>query len=245
MPRAGCVARGLLRLASRPPTTRAVADRACWSRPGHTGAQPWHLRRSRIQASSAWTMASKSVASRWPGRSGRPTHSLRGRAGGRQQPRLDAAQPGHRCGPGDHWSARATGPTPPAPGQTARRQGLPLPQMSQGAAAPGISPRIARRGAVSSQRLGRHRWKVERTLVWLLGCRLSVRYERRADLLRGCCTWPAPCCACGRSGEARLNSWSDSGDQGCERWRTQPLLGSAHGPPSSLGSAYHGGNQMG
>jgi hypothetical protein len=82
--------------------------------------------------------------------------------------------------------------------------------------------------------------------VWLLGCRrLSVRYERRADLLRGCCTWPAPCCACGRSGEARLNSWSDSGDQGCERWRTQPLLGSAHGPPSSLGSAYHGGNQMG
>ena len=48
----------------------------------------------------------------------------------------------------------------------------------------GISPRIARRGIESSTRLGRHRWKVERSLAWLLGCRrLTVRYERRADLL--------------------------------------------------------------
>ncbi len=50
----------------------------------------------------------------------------------------------------------------------------------------GITPRIARRGIESSERLGRHRWVVERTLAWLLGCRrLGVRYERRADLLRG------------------------------------------------------------
>jgi len=50
----------------------------------------------------------------------------------------------------------------------------------------GITPRIARRGIDSSARLGRHRWVVERTLAWLLGCRrLGVRYERRADLLRG------------------------------------------------------------
>jgi transposase len=50
----------------------------------------------------------------------------------------------------------------------------------------GITPRIARRGLESSQRLGRHRWKVERSLAWLLGCRrLQVRYERRADLLQG------------------------------------------------------------
>ena len=49
-----------------------------------------------------------------------------------------------------------------------------------------IVPRIARRGIDSSERLGRHRWVVERTLSWLLGCRrLAVRYERRADLLRG------------------------------------------------------------
>jgi IS5 family transposase len=50
----------------------------------------------------------------------------------------------------------------------------------------GITPRIARRGFDSSQRLGRHRWVVERTLAWLLGFRrLGVRYERRADLLQG------------------------------------------------------------
>jgi IS5 family transposase len=50
----------------------------------------------------------------------------------------------------------------------------------------GISPRIARRGVESNRRLGRHRWKVERTLAWPLGCRrLTLRYKRRADLLQG------------------------------------------------------------
>jgi transposase len=50
----------------------------------------------------------------------------------------------------------------------------------------GITPRIARRGVDSSERLGRYRWIVERTLAWLLGFRrLGVRYERRADLLLG------------------------------------------------------------
>ncbi len=49
-----------------------------------------------------------------------------------------------------------------------------------------IAGRIARRGVDSSERLGRHRWVVERSLSWLLGCRrLGVRYERRADLLQG------------------------------------------------------------
>ena len=48
----------------------------------------------------------------------------------------------------------------------------------------GICPRIARRGVESSARLGRHRWKVERSLAWLLANRrLTVRYERRADIL--------------------------------------------------------------
>jgi transposase len=46
----------------------------------------------------------------------------------------------------------------------------------------GITPRIARRGIESSQRLGRHRWVVERTMSWLYGCRrLHRRYERKAD----------------------------------------------------------------
>jgi transposase len=49
-----------------------------------------------------------------------------------------------------------------------------------------ITPRLARRSIDSSERLGRHRWVVERSLAWLLGCRrLSMRYERRADLLQG------------------------------------------------------------
>ena len=47
----------------------------------------------------------------------------------------------------------------------------------------GIRPRIARRGVESSQRLGRHRWVVERTHAWLNRMRrLGVRYERRADI---------------------------------------------------------------
>ncbi len=51
---------------------------------------------------------------------------------------------------------------------------------------PGITPRIDRRGIDSSERLVQHRWVVERTCSWLLGCRrLGVRYERRADLLQG------------------------------------------------------------
>ncbi len=47
----------------------------------------------------------------------------------------------------------------------------------------GIKARIARRGIDSSERLGRHRWVVERTLSWLNRFRrLKVRYERRADV---------------------------------------------------------------
>ncbi len=47
----------------------------------------------------------------------------------------------------------------------------------------GIKARIARRGVASSERLGRHRWVVERTLSWLNRYRrLKVRYERRADI---------------------------------------------------------------
>jgi transposase len=43
-----------------------------------------------------------------------------------------------------------------------------------------ITPRIARRGVESSQRLGRRRWIVESALSWLLGRRrLTLRYERK------------------------------------------------------------------
>ena len=46
-----------------------------------------------------------------------------------------------------------------------------------------IKVRIARRGVEPSERLGRHRWVVERTLSWLSRFRrLRVRYERRLDI---------------------------------------------------------------
>lgn len=47
----------------------------------------------------------------------------------------------------------------------------------------GIKARIARRGVESSQRLGRHRWVVERGFSWLYRFRrLTVRYERQSDI---------------------------------------------------------------
>nr|WP_239157378.1 IS5 family transposase [Actinocatenispora thailandica] len=46
-------------------------------------------------------------------------------------------------------------------------------------AARGIKVRIARKGVESSQRLGRHRWVVERTMSWLVNYRrLTRRYDR-------------------------------------------------------------------
>jgi transposase len=46
----------------------------------------------------------------------------------------------------------------------------------------GIMPRIARREVDSSSRLGRHRWRIERTLSWL-SCyrRLAVRWDRDSE----------------------------------------------------------------
>ncbi len=47
----------------------------------------------------------------------------------------------------------------------------------------GITARIARRGIESSERLGQHRWVVERTLSWINRFRrLKVGYERRDDI---------------------------------------------------------------
>jgi transposase len=49
----------------------------------------------------------------------------------------------------------------------------------------GIKVRIARRGIESSQKLGRHRWVVERTMSWLLDFRrLALRYDRTHSTLR-------------------------------------------------------------
>jgi transposase len=46
-----------------------------------------------------------------------------------------------------------------------------------------IKNRIARKGIESTEKLGRHRWIVERTLGWLSKYRrLTIRYERREDI---------------------------------------------------------------
>ena len=46
-----------------------------------------------------------------------------------------------------------------------------------------IRSRIARPKVDSSERLGRHRWVVERSFAWLDQMkRLAMRYERRADI---------------------------------------------------------------
>jgi transposase len=56
----------------------------------------------------------------------------------------------------------------------------------------GIRPRIARRRIESSQRLGRHRWTIERTGAWLGGFRrLRIRYERCSERFYRWSCWPA------------------------------------------------------
>ena len=65
-------------------------------------------------------------------------------------------------------------------------KGYDYPRCGKALRARGITPRIARRGVEPRDRLGRHRYVVERSLAWLVGYRrLQVRYERRADILLG------------------------------------------------------------
>nr|WP_217808813.1 IS5 family transposase [Nocardia donostiensis] len=46
----------------------------------------------------------------------------------------------------------------------------------------GIAVRIARKGIESSDRLGCHRWVIERTISWMTGYhRLNIRYDRKAS----------------------------------------------------------------
>lgn len=56
----------------------------------------------------------------------------------------------------------------------------------------GIIPRIARKGIESSDKLGQHRWVIERSIAWLLGYRrLGIRYERKATHFLACLTLAA------------------------------------------------------
>ncbi|MDP9356014.1 MAG: IS5 family transposase [Chloroflexota bacterium] len=79
------------------------------------------------------------------------------------------------------------------PGKLHADKAYDIPRCRQARTRRHIKVRIARKGVDSSQRLGRHRWVIERTLAWLNRYRrLTVRYERRADihqafLTLGCC----------------------------------------------------------
>jgi hypothetical protein len=45
-----------------------------------------------------------------------------------------------------------------------------------------LVPRIARPGIESGEHLGRHRWKIQRSISWLFGHRRrTVRYERKGS----------------------------------------------------------------
>ena len=60
---------------------------------------------------------------------------------------------------------------------------LRLPSMPRGLEEEEHTPQIARRGIESSEKLGRYRWVVKRTLSWMNRNRgLKVRYERRDDI---------------------------------------------------------------
>jgi transposase len=84
-------------------------------------------------------------------------------------------------------------PSPPIKTPAGRRRTRPdqahadkaydIPRCRQALTKRHIKVRIARKGIDLSQRLGRHRWVVERTLAWLNHFRrLTIRYERRADI---------------------------------------------------------------
>ncbi|WP_406053949.1 transposase [Streptomyces sp. NBC_01077] len=75
-------------------------------------------------------------------------------------------------------SRRQTAPA----GQAPRRQGLRLPLPAARVTRAWHHPPHRRRGVEPSQRLGRRRRTIERTMSWLAGCRrLHRRYERKAE----------------------------------------------------------------
>jgi transposase len=74
------------------------------------------------------------------------------------------------------------GPRRRRPNKLHADKGYDVPDLRRWLRQRGITARIARRGVESNQRLGRHRWKIERSIAWLTGYRrLSPRYERSAS----------------------------------------------------------------
>ena len=77
-------------------------------------------------------------------------------------------------------------------------KGYDFPRCRQHLRRRGIKIRIARKGRESKERLGRHRWVVERTHAWLASFgKLRVRFERSIDThLALCCLWHVASSAC-------------------------------------------------
>ena len=90
------------------------------------------------------------------------------------EPLVDAVQPIRR-------PVGAPGRPRKRPAKLHADKGYDFPEKRRALRKHGITPRIARRGVESSQRLGRHRWVVERTQAWAVTLReLAVRYDRHA-----------------------------------------------------------------
>jgi transposase len=71
------------------------------------------------------------------------------------------------------------GPRRRRPAKLHADKGYDFPELRTWLSGRGIIPRIARRGVESSERLGRHRWVVERSLAWIGRYRRLVRrYDR-------------------------------------------------------------------
>ena len=103
-----------------------------------------------------------------------------------QHPRLHAAGGSRGRGPADQGAEGTAGASAQAATKLHLDKGYDYPRCRRALRRRGITPRIARRGVEPGDKLGRHRYVVERSLAWLVGHRrLQVRYERRADVLLG------------------------------------------------------------
>jgi transposase len=74
------------------------------------------------------------------------------------------------------------GPRRSRPGKLHADKAYDQPALRRWVAAQGIGVRIARKGIESAEKLGKHRWVIERTIAWFSGYRrLTLRYERKAE----------------------------------------------------------------
>lgn len=107
---------------------------------------------------------------------GRPTHRRRVRREHARQPRPQAAHPRHPRQP------FSPGPRRRRPVKLRANKAYFSAEQLAWLRERGLVARIARPGVDSGKRLGRYRWKIERSIAWLFGYRrLTVRYERKGS----------------------------------------------------------------